>query len=179
MTIENIIEDEEIFKGKHATYELVAGGFVNETYKVKCGSKTYCVRVNNKEQSRFFEFDAATEAQACQQASMFSIAPGVYNIDNSSEYLITDFFAGKFLSTDDSRNPEIVKKYVNAIKLIHNNIKVDRVFSVFDLIDKYIAGATYNNVKLPTGLNKILNEAEKLRKTRSDSKLLNNVFWLL
>ena len=97
MTIENIIEDEEIFKGKHATYELVAGGFVNETYKVKCGSKTYCVRVNNKEQSRFFEFDAATEAQACQQASMFSIAPGVYNIDNSSEYLITDFFAGKFL----------------------------------------------------------------------------------
>ena len=176
ITIEDIIKNEDLFKDKYTTHELLDGGYVNKAYKVTCDNKTYCIRINNIKHSQFFQLDTTKEAQACQQASLFSIAPTAHNLNNSTEYLITDFYTGRTLSNDDSHNPEIVKKYVNAIKTIHNNVKVNRTFSIYDLIDKYIDGAKVCNVKLPDGLIKVLNQVDRIRMIRSDSKVLNNVF---
>jgi thiamine kinase-like enzyme len=175
-TIENVVESADIFKGNYVKYELLEGGFVNKTYKAECGGKTYCVRINNSKQTPFLGLDAKKEAQACQQASMFSIAPTVYNIDNAKEYLITDYFSGRCLSSDDARNPEVVKKYIGAIKLIHDNVKVDRVFSIYDQFDKYIKAAEISGMKLPAGLDKVMAQVEKIKEMRAGSKLLYNVF---
>ena len=171
INIENIIKSETLFKNKLTTYELLKGGYVNKTYKVTCNDKIYCVRINNLKHSQFFQLDTTKEAEACQQASLFSIAPTVHNLNNSTEYLITDFFTGKSISNDDSRNPKIVKKYIDAVKTIHNNVNVDRTFSVFNLIDKYIEGAKAYNIKLPDGLTKVLNQVNQIRTIRSDSKI--------
>ena len=176
LSIENVIEDADIFKGLAVTYKLLDGGFVNRIYKVECDGKEYCVRINNSRQAEFFRLDTVKEAQAIQQASMFSIAPKIYNIDNSNEYLITDYFPGRLLSTDDARNPEIMKKYVGAIKLIHDNVKVDRIFSIYDQFDKYIETAKICGMQLPVGLGKVMAQVEKIKKMRSNSKLLYKVF---
>jgi thiamine kinase-like enzyme len=180
-TINDIIETADVFKGSYINqikYELLEGGFVNKTYKTECGGKIYCVRINNSRQIPFFGLDAAKEAEACRQASLFSIAPAVYmyNSDNAAEYLITEYFPGRCLSNDDVRNPEIMKKYVRAIKLIHDNIKVDRVFSIYDQFDKYIEAAAISNTKLPSGLGKVMAEVERIKKMRADSKILYKVF---
>ena len=176
ITIENIIENADVFKGNFVKFELIEGGYVNKTYKAMCGDKTYCVRINNNRQAPFIGLDTEKEAQACQQASMLSIAPTVYNLNNAKEYLITGFFKGRHLSNDDARNPEIIEKYVAALRLIHNNIKVDRVFSIYDQFDRYIEAAKISGMKLPDGLNKVMAKVEKIKKMRSDSKLLYKVF---
>ena len=174
--IENIIETSGVFMGKSAVYELLEGGYVNKTYKVKCDDKIYCVRINNSRQKPFFGLDTNQEAQAVHQASLLGIAPTVYNINNAEEYLITDFFAGKGLSRENAGNPEIMKKYIRAIKLIHDNIKINRIFSIYDQFDKYIETAKICNMKLPAGLGKVMSEVERIRRLREDSKLLYKVF---
>ncbi|MCL2775432.1 MAG: phosphotransferase, partial [Oscillospiraceae bacterium] len=176
LTIENIIESANVFKGNSVIYELLDGGFVNKTYKVECGDKIYCVRINNSRQAPFFGLDSGKEALACHQASLLSIAPAVHNLSNAKEYLITDFFAGNHFSIDDARNPEIMKKFTGALKLIHDNVKVDRVFSIYDQFDKYIEAAEISGMTLPNGLGKVMAKVDKIHQMRSDSKLLYKVF---
>jgi len=176
LTIENIIENADVFKGSYVKYELLKGGYVNTTYKAECGDKTYCVRINNSKQTPFIGLDSEKEAQACHQASLLSIAPAVYNLNNAEEYLITDFFTGIHFSSDDMRNPETMKKFTEALKLIHNNVTADRVFSIYDQFDKYIEAAKISGMKLPGGLNKVMDKVEKIHKMRRDSKLLYKVF---
>ncbi|MCL2775100.1 MAG: phosphotransferase, partial [Oscillospiraceae bacterium] len=63
-----------------------------------------------------------------------------------------------------------------ALKLIHNNVKVDRVFSIYDQFDKYIEAAEISGMKLPDGLCKMMAKVDKIHQMRSDSKLLYKVF---
>ncbi len=175
-TIENIIAEVNLFKDNDIKYKELAGGYVNKTYKVTCGDKIYCVRINNSKQTPYFSLDANQESQAVHQANLLGIAPKVYNLNNAGTYLITDFFAGSVLSGNDARNPEIMKKYIGAFKLIHDNIKVDRIFSIYDQLDKYIKTAQICGMQLPRGAVKVMAEIERIRKARSDSKLLYKVF---
>jgi len=73
-------------------------------------------------------------------------------------------------------NPEIMKKFTGALKLIHDNIKVDRIFSIYDQFDKYIKAAKITGMELPGGLDKVMDEVEKIEEMRSESKLLYKVF---
>jgi len=176
VTIENIIENDALFKGKHTKYEFLKDGIENKTYKVDCGNKSYCVRIINSKQRFSFGLDTKKEALACQQASLLSIAPAVYNIDNPADYLITDFFPGKSLTGEEACNSEIIKKYICAIKLIHDHVKVDINFSVYDRFYKYIHTAKKFDMKLPNWVNKLMEQVEKIKEIRSDSKLLYHVF---
>ncbi|MCL2352556.1 MAG: phosphotransferase [Firmicutes bacterium] len=176
LTIEKIIEKESIFSDIKVNCEELPGGYVNKTYKIKCTDRIYCVRINNSRQTPYLGLDTVQEAQAIQQANLLGIAPKVYNLDHAVEYLITDFFAGKCLSGDDASSPEIMKKYVRALKLVHDNIKVDRIFSIYDQLNKYIETARICNMRLPAGTGKVMAEVERIRKIRSNSKLLYKVF---
>ena len=176
LTIENIIKEVDIFRGYPVKYELLAGGYVNKTYKTVCNDRTYCVRINNLKQAPFIGLDANKEAQALHQASLLSIAPVVYNTDNAKEYLITEFITGNHLSAEDMRNPEIIGNFTGALKLIHEKVNVDREFSIYDQFDKYIETAVTTGMDLPDGIRRVMTKVEKIHKKRSDSKLLYKVF---
>jgi len=176
LTIENVIESADLFKANIVKYTFLKDGPENKTYKVECGDKTYCVRITQSKQRLYFGLEAKKEAQACQQASAFSIAPTVHSTDHNAEYLITDFFHGRCLTDEDARNSEIMKKYIEAIKLIHNNVKVDRFFSIYDRFYKYIETAKSFERKLPDWLNKVMEQVESIKEMRNDSKIINNVF---
>ncbi len=175
LTIEDILNTDELFQNKQASFEPVTGGNSNKAYKVNCEDNVYFVRINGS-QSSFLGLDSAKEAEACRQAGKMSIAPAVHNNKNTDKYLITDFFVGKNLTKDEARNPEIIKKYITAINQFHTGVHVDRHFSIYDLIDKYITHIQHSGVLLPTDFNKIINKYENIKKARIDDKQYGKVF---
>ncbi|HNX14168.1 MAG TPA: phosphotransferase [Oscillospiraceae bacterium] len=164
-----------MFQNKPVSFEPVTGGNVNKAYKVSCEDKVYFVRINGS-QSSYLGTDPVKEAEACQQASRMLVAPAVHNCENANDYLITDFFYGRCLSKEEARNPEIIKKYVSAIKQIHTHVHVDRHFSIFDLIDRYIYLIYHSSVPLPLDYHKIIAKYEKIKQARMDDSQYGKVF---
>ncbi|HOP11830.1 MAG TPA: phosphotransferase [Oscillospiraceae bacterium] len=175
LMIENVLNTDELFQNKLASFEPVTGGNVNKAYKVSCEGKAYFVRINGN-QSKLLGLGGKTEADACRQAGEMKIAPVVYNSKNEDLYLITDFFKGKCLSKEEARRPDIIKKYMSAIKWIHTEIHVDRQFSIYDLIDKYDSFIKHSSISLPNDFDKIMARYETIKKKRSADRQYGNVF---
>ena len=148
---------------------------MNKTYRADCENKQYVIRINGQQSSQM-GLDPILEAEACQQASGFGVAPKVYNPLDAGDYLITEFFAGKLLSAEDVRKPEIVRLVVDAMKQIHDHVTVNRTFSVFDNIDRYWEGIRQTALKLPDGFGSILDRSAQIRKVRMADKTFGKVF---
>ncbi|MDR1668845.1 MAG: phosphotransferase family protein [Oscillospiraceae bacterium] len=158
--LEQILPEIALFRGKEVTAAPLSGGLTNTTYKVTAGGTPYVLRINGH-QNDFLRLDRSEEAAATRKANALGIAPAV--LEDSPEYLITEFKPGRMLTRLKVHMPEFIRKIAAILRLAHTVTGVGRDCSPFYLAEQYLDGARRLGLEFPDGLNACLREVERIQ----------------
>ncbi len=149
------------FRGKEVTYEPLNGGLTNTTYKVFMYGTPVVLRLNGH-QNDFLRLSRGEEANAIRKAHALGIAPAV--LEESEEYLITEFKPGRMLTRLKVHQPEFIRKIAAILQKAHTISGVGRECSPFYLVEQYLGGVKKLGLAFPDGLDRFLREAEEIQR---------------
>ncbi|MCL1823260.1 MAG: phosphotransferase family protein [Oscillospiraceae bacterium] len=149
----------EVWGDAPVTYEPLNGGHVNFTYKVSVDGKDYVLRINGK-QNDFLGLSREQEVAVFKAAYNMGIAPPVHP-KTTDKYLITTYIEKEEF---DFKQPAMLENAVEVLKKIHTIKGINRTFSPFDLVNKYLEGMRSLKVNFPDILINALTKVEEIEK---------------
>ena len=128
-------------KSTQLEYEPLNGGYSNQIYKVTADGGTFAFRINGS-QNEHLGMDYQDEVEIMTLAAEYGITPEILDCGKQTDFLITRFLEGETLSTDQMKNPDIIKQVVHVMKKVHSlPYKGKRTSTPFSLTRSYLSGA--------------------------------------
>jgi thiamine kinase-like enzyme len=138
------------------------GGITNRNYRVDAGDESFHLRLAG-ENTHMLGIDREHEYQAAQTAGELGIAPEVVYFIRPDGYLVTRFITGRPILPDELRQPDNIRRVVDALRKLHSIPNIPGVFNAFQVVRDYAAIARQYNVPFPASFDWLIrqmNEAE-------------------
>jgi thiamine kinase-like enzyme len=166
-TPEPIIQSIPAWQGaKEIHYEPLNGGFSNDTYKLQVGSEWFALRINGT-QNEALQLDRALEVEAVRQGFLLNIAPEPLYCAGRSDVLITRFLTGHTLTPEEAHDPAMMARMIKTMQVVHSMQGPARSAGSFEIIDRYLSGASSLGVAFPTGLAQHMQRMRQIERERS------------
>jgi thiamine kinase-like enzyme len=166
-TLESIIQSIPAWRGAMTRHsEPLNGGFSNDTYKVQVDGELFALRINGT-QNEFLQLDRALEVEAVQRGFEMNVAPEPLYCAGRSDVLITRFLAGHPVTPEEAHDPAMQARMVQTMKVIHGLQGPQRQAGPFEIIDRYLGGASRLGVAFPDGLDRHLRRMRQIERERS------------
>lgn len=164
-----------LFRVNDVSYELLTGGNVNQSYRIRQGETQYLLRINGK-QSSYLKPSRAQEIEASTRAGELGISPRV--LAATEEYLLTEFIDAPSLPDGQCRKEGPIQLYTRELKRIHREIAIadHTVFSGFDLNDRFLEHALRFGVSVPKEFSKIMKISDRIRAGRESDPAYGKIF---
>ncbi len=124
------------------------GGITNRNYRVNLGGESFHLRLAG-ENTEMLGIDRENEYRANQIAGKVGIAPQVIYFIRPEGYLVTRFIDGRHIPPEKLRQPENIRRVVDALQKIHSMQSIPGTFNVFQVVRDYTDIAQHYNVQFP------------------------------
>ncbi len=174
--IQHILDDIPNFAGQSCSVFPLNGGLTNRNYKIVAGSASYVLRIAGA-QTSLLGIDRNCEYACAQAAAAVGIGPEVIAYLPVHRCLVTRFLDGQVLTADDTRNPAVMERMVEALRRYHESGPGQGVFSPFLAVRNNHARALEHGVVFPPELNEALSLVALMEKelvTNEPSKPCHN-----
>lgn len=156
---------ERLWPGRPASIEELGGGITNRNYKVAVDGSVFVLRMGGAKTS-LLGIDRAVEHAAGVRAFQVGIGPEVVMFVPEEGWLVARFIAGRPISLEDMRKPEVLGRVAGALKAFHDSGPIPGRFDAWDVVDTYRALALEHGVEIPVEFAAARRVAERIRKAR-------------
>jgi len=146
----------------------LGGGITNLNFRVDVGGESFVLRIAGAD-TELLGINREYEYAANLEAGKLGIAPEVVYFIRPEGYLVTRFITGRPLPPEEIRQPENIRRVMEAVRRIHAMPVIPGRFSAFRTIEDYSATARRCNVAFPKNFDWLMArvvEAEKALMTR-------------
>lgn len=155
---------------KHATDRHVSplrGGITNHNYRVDVGGESFALRISG-DKTDLLGINREYEYRTQHIAAELGIAPEVVYFLEPEGYLITRFIEGRPIPPEELRQPQNIRRVVEALHKLHSMPEIPGMFNAFQVVRDYAEIAQSFNVHFSENSDWLLhqmNEAEKALNT--------------
>ena len=163
LTIEEAIARVPMWEGSSKIQvSPLAGGITNRNYRVDVGGESFHLRLAG-ENTEMLGIDREHEYQAALAAGELGIAPEVVYFIRPEGYLVTRFLPGRPILPEELRQPENIRRVVEALRKLHTMPEIPGVFNAFQVVRDYSEIAKRCNAQFPENFDWLtdqMNDAE-------------------
>ena len=151
--------------GKGVRVTLLGGGMTNRNYKVEAGGESFVLRVAG-ESTEELGIDREREIACARAAAAAGVGPEVVAHLPGQRLTLTRFVQGKQLEAEHARDPEMLRRLAQALRVVHDHPLLEGVtaFDPFAVIRDYHARAGAKKVPLPVELGQALELLARIEK---------------
>ena len=143
-----------------ARISVIAGGASNANYRIDSDDgKRYVLRVARTDVERF-GIDRWRGAAAQRSVASIGLAPPLLAAALPAGHAISPFVEGPLLDAERIREPSMLGRVAETLRLFHNAAPVDGVFSIFDDHRRYAKTARAEGLKLPDDFDELIGYAD-------------------
>ncbi|MBE0699076.1 MAG: phosphotransferase [Anaerolineaceae bacterium] len=170
-----MLEPEEIIaqindwhNARNITLQVQAGGKTNRNFLVTVDGEKFVLRIGG-ENAAAIGICRATECAAISAAASVGIAPEVVAFFLPEGHLVTRFIEGVEWSVEDFKQPNVIKRVAETLRLVHELPPIEGVFDPYQDIEQRIATAKERGIDLPDRLEEFLVRMNVIRVQRQKS----------
>jgi thiamine kinase-like enzyme len=141
----------------------LGGGITNSNFRIDVGGEAFVLRIVGAD-TELLGINRDHEYAANLVAGKLGIAPEVYYFIQPEGYLVTRFITGHPIPAEEIRQPEHIRRVMEAVRKIHSMPEIPGTFDAFRIVRDYTEIARRHLVAFPQNydcLIKRLQEAEK------------------
>jgi len=149
----------------------LGGGITNLNFRVDVGGESFVLRIAGAD-TELLGINREYEYAANLEAGRLGIAPEVVYFIRPEGYLVTRFITGRPLPPEEMREPENIRRVMEAVRKIHAMPEIPGTFSAFRTIEDYSAIARRCNVAFPQDFDWLMarvHEAEQALMSHPDA----------
>jgi thiamine kinase-like enzyme len=144
------------------------GGITNRNFRVNFGGTDYVVRLPGK-RTEILGIDRTAECIANKAAAGLGMAPGVAAMFEEPSCLVTMFVAGREMTADELREPEVLAQVAQDLRRFHDSgTELPTDFDSFRLVEEYAETGRANGSEPPEGYDDALAAAHRIEKVVKD-----------
>ena len=151
--------------------EELGGGITNRNYRIEVDGNAYVLRMGGA-QTGLLGIDRAVEHAASLRAEEIGVGPAVVAFVPSEGWLVTRFIAGRPVSPDEIRTPEVLRRVAGALRKIHSAAAIPGRFDAHVVVDAYRAEAVTHRVDIPDAFAGAHEVSERIRAARGPQPLV-------
>jgi thiamine kinase-like enzyme len=139
------------------------GGITNNNFRIDVGGESFVLRIVGAD-TELLGINRDYEYAANLVAGRIGIASEVYYFIQPEGYLITRFIKGRAIPPEEIRQPENIRRVMEAVRKIHTMQVIPGTFDAFDVVRDYTETARSYQVVFPKDFDWLverLREAEK------------------
>ncbi|HSL27703.1 MAG TPA: choline/ethanolamine kinase family protein [Anaerolineales bacterium] len=133
------------------------GGITNRNYRVDVGAESFHLRLAG-ENTHMLGIDREHEYEAAKRAGELGIAPEVVHFIRPEGYLVTRFIPGRPVVPEELRQPDNIRRVVEALHRLHSLPHIPGVFNAFQVVRDYTAIAQRYDVKFPENFDWLISQ---------------------
>jgi len=156
---------ERLWPGRGAVFEELGGGITNRNYKVSVEGSEYVLRMGGAKTS-LLGIDRAVEYAAGRRAFEVGVGPEVVAFVPEEGWLVARFIAGRPISLEDMRRPEVLGRVAEALRAFHSSAPIPGRFDAWAVVDGYRSLAVAHGVEIPEPFARAREVAERIRHAR-------------
>ena len=156
---------ERLWPGRGAVFEELGGGITNRNYKVSVEGSEYVLRMGGAKTS-LLGIDRAVEYAAGRRAFEVGVGPEVVAFVPEEGWLVARFIAGRPISLEDMRRPEVLGRVADALRSFHSSAPIRGRFDAWAVVDGYRSLAVAHGVEIPEPFARAREVAERIRDVR-------------
>jgi len=151
-------------RGRSLTVSPLNGGLTNRNYRIDADGQSYVLRVAGKD-TALLGIDRACEIACSRAAAALGVGPEVIAYLPEREAMVRCFVAGRVLTAEDVRQPDVLGRVAEILRRYHNGPPGEGSFSPFATVRSHYSLVRERQVRLPDSLKSAL---ERLAKIEQD-----------
>ena len=150
--LEAVIARVHALHGRQVAITPLSGGITNHNYRVDVDGASYVLRLGG-EGTDLLGIERDREYACSRAAAEAGVGAEVVAYLPEHAALVTRFVQGRVLEPGDTRQPQVLRRAVTALRRFHAAPPVPGTFSPFATVREYHALARAHGVDLPATLN--------------------------
>lgn len=150
MTIDEIVERVELWRGQEVSVSPLSGGLTNDNYLVEAGGSTYVVRIPGRS-TELLAIDRRNEVHNARAAAQAGAGPKVLEHVPGLDVMVLEFIPGATMSGETLRSAEMAERMAASIRRLHGAPRFLLDFDMFRLVEYYLTIVETHGVRIPDG----------------------------
>ncbi len=144
-----------LFKAKAVRLTPLGGGITNRNYRVDAGEESFVLRIGG-ESTGLLGIDRTHEHASSSAAAAAGVGPEVIAFLPEHRAMVTRFVGGTVLTAEQTRQPDIMRRMVEALRHFHTGSGIPGTFSAFAVVARYYILARERSVVFPRNISNAL-----------------------
>jgi thiamine kinase-like enzyme len=151
ITIEQVVERIEDWKGKAVSVQPLSGGLTNTNYRVEVEGTPYVVRLPGAS-TELLAIDRGNEYHNTQAAGVSGAGPSIAYYLPEENVMVLDFIYGETMSIAALNAAGMPTRIAQSLKVLHTlSPRFRDDFNMFRLTEYYLKIAAERGIKIPEG----------------------------
>jgi thiamine kinase-like enzyme len=147
----------------------LGGGITNHNFKVEVEGGVFVLRMGGAK-TELLGIDRAAEHAAGQRAFEVGVGPEVVAFVPSQGWLVCRFIDGRAITSEDMREPEMLRRVATALRRYHEAVEIPGRFDAHAVVETYHDTALEHGVTIPSEYAAAHAVAERIRGARGQQR---------
>jgi len=150
ITIEQVIDKIDDWKGKNIQHKPLTGGLTNTNFKVDVDDQSFFVRIPGAS-TELLAVDRENESYNTRAAAETGIAPRVFYYLPEYQAMVIEFLQGETMSNERLSQSGMPTRIAQSLKILHAGPRFLTDFNMFRLTEFYLQVAKEHQIIIPDG----------------------------
>ena len=161
MDVQALIQLIPELRDRVCSISSLGGGLTNRNYRIDTSGESYVLRVSGRD-TALLGIDRACEFACARAAADLGVGPEVVASLPEHGVMVRRFVAGRVLTEEQVRDPNVLKRVVSALRRYHEEPGGNGNFSPFKTVHRYHALAMERGVLFPENLTEALQRLARI-----------------
>ena len=148
ITIKEVIQKIDDWRGKQAEIQEMPGGLTNKNYRVEVEGQSYFVRVPGAS-TELLAVDRDSEYHSSKAAADAGVGPKVLYHLPDHKVMVLEFLKGETMSIETLQSPGMPARIAQSLKKLHAGARCLNDFNMFRLVEFYMGIVEEHDVRIP------------------------------
>ena len=169
ITIEEVIQRIDAWRGRPVDIQEMAGGITNENYRVDVDGKSHFVSIPGAS-TEFLAVDRDNKYHNTLAAARTGVGPQVIHYLSDCHVLILEFIVGETMTPARMAEPGMPGRLAGVLKQLHGGSRFLKDFNVFRLAEFYLSILDKQKWRIPDGCRERMTALHRIEDAVSKPK---------
>ncbi len=148
ITIEEVIQKIDDWRGRKAEIQEMPGGLTNKNYRVEVEGQSYFVRIPGAS-TELLAVDRDSEYHSSKAAAAAGVGPKVLYHLPDHKVMVLEFLKGETMSIETLQGSGMPARIAQSLKKLHAGARCLNDFNMFRLVEFYMGIVEEHDVRIP------------------------------
>ncbi len=148
LSIDEVVQRVELFRGKEIRTSMLSGGLTNQNFLVEAEGTRYVVRIPGPS-TDLLAVDRANERHNARAAATTGVAPIVREVIPEIDVMVIDHIDGRTMSPGSLRTEEQARRIAGSLRRLHAGPRFRTDFDMFRTAEGYLRVCDERGIRIP------------------------------